>query len=660
MPLSTLTVSVRDASGNPVTGGGVYFQNSFVSPLPGLPGSSGSIYNSRDTALDASGNASLVVPNGITLQDLAIHLSNGLVIPFTAPALNGDQSVTVTVPASIDIQGTLEDSEGNVYTSAQGAGVSFSSPLNPGSTVYVNGSGGFSADVFDDQNFSVVAFGESSAGELQFTLPVGTLDQDETYNVVMPVSTLTVSVRDASGNPVTGGGVYFQNSFISPLPGLPGSSGSIYNSRDTALDANGNASLVVPNGITLQDLAIHLSNGLVVPFTAPALNGDQSVTVTVPASIDIQGTLEDSEGNVYTSAQGAGVSFSSPLNPGSTVYVNGSGGFSADVFDDQNFSVVAVGVNSEGELQFTLPVGTLDQDETYNVVMPVSTLTVSVRDASGNPVTGGGVYFQNSFISPLPGLPGSSGSIYNSRDTALDANGNASLVVPNGITLQDLAIHLSNGLVLPFTLPAINGDQHVFLIFNAGTLIVDQPPVVTGTPNRPANADGWYNAPVTITWTSTSPAGSPGPPTTPPPTTVSAEGANQVITSAPSCDPAGDCATGTVTRINLDMTPPSVSVTGVTSGATYGQAPSAGCATSDSLSGVATNATISVTNSGTSYTATCSGAPDNAGNQAAPVSVTYQVIPAGWTTASLSDSNGNPISGAAVVFRSARDRKSVV
>src|SRR5580658_9669271 len=237
--------------------------------------------------------------------------------------------------------------------------------------------------------------------------------------------------------------------------------------------------------------------------------------------------------------------------------------------------------------------------------MPLSTLTVSVRDASGNPVTGGGVYFQNSFVSPLPGLPGSSGSIYNSRDTALDANGNASLVVPNGITLQDLAIHLSNGLVLPFTLPAINGDQHVFLIFNAGTLIVDQPPVVTGTPDRPANANGWYNAPVTITWSSTDSSGTA---TTPDPTTVSANGADQVITSGQSCDQAGNCATGSYV-LNIDTTPPSVSVTGVTNGATYtgGQAPSPGCSDSDAVSGIATAATLSVTSDGNTYTATCSG-----------------------------------------------------
>jgi hypothetical protein len=72
-------------------------------------------------------------------------------------------------------------------------------------------------------------------------------------------------------------------------------------------------------------------------------------------------------------------------------------------------------------------------------------------------------------------------------------------------------------------------------------------------------------------------------------------------------------------------------VTGVSQGAVYtvGSVPSAGCSTSDSLSGVGTNATVNVTSvtggpTGT-QTATCSGGKDVAGNTAPPVSVSYTV-----------------------------------
>jgi hypothetical protein len=454
---------------------------------------------------------------------------------------------------------------------------------------------------------------------------------------------ITGTVEDTSGTALAGVTVNV----------LDPSTDSTVTSTTTASDGTFSASVnsstynvefIPPSSSGLQS---YLATG-VAPDSTPL-----TVILKTAAVVQVQGSLQDSEGRVYTSAQGASVVFSSPLNPGTNVSVDGSGDYSVNLLADQNFTVAPY-VYISGYIDgFTLPAGALDQNQTYNVVMPVSTLAVSVRDASGNPVTGGKIVFSNSSVSPLPGIPGSSAQAFNDSGTALDGSGNASLVVPNGITLQGLTLHLSSGLVLPFTLPAITGDQDVFLIFNEGTITVEQPPVVTGTRDRAPNANGWYNAPVTITWTSVEPNGAAGTPTTPPPVTLSTEGANQTVTSAKSCDLAGNCAIGTITGLNIDMTPPSVSVTGVTSGATYNQAPSPGCSTSDSLSGVATNATVSVTNSGTSYTATCSGATDNAGNSAAAVSVTYQVIPNGFTTATLTDSHGNPISGASVVFRSA-------
>ncbi len=65
----------------------------------------------------------------------------------------------------------------------------------------------------------------------------------------------------------------------------------------------------------------------------------------------------------------------------------------------------------------------------------------------------------------------------------------------------------------------------------------------------------------------------------------------------------------------------------------FGSVPTAGCATSDALSGVQTNATPGVTggdaNGLGTFTASCTGATDNAGNAGATVSVTYQVTGSG-------------------------------
>jgi hypothetical protein len=96
-------------------------------------------------------------------------------------------------------------------------------------------------------------------------------------------------------------------------------------------------------------------------------------------------------------------------------------------------------------------------------------------------------------------------------------------------------------------------------------------------------------------------------------------------------DNAGNISALVSQPVNIDVTPPVVTVTGVSQGANYalGSVPAAGCDTSDTLSGVATNASVSVTGGLPSgfgvFTATCSGGTDKAGNIAAPVSVTYSV-----------------------------------
>jgi uncharacterized protein YjbI with pentapeptide repeats len=80
------------------------------------------------------------------------------------------------------------------------------------------------------------------------------------------------------------------------------------------------------------------------------------------------------------------------------------------------------------------------------------------------------------------------------------------------------------------------------------------PPVVTGTATTTANGAGWFSQPVEIVWSVDDPTA-----TVPAASVVLDEGVDQVITSAPSCDPVGNCATGSVT-VDVDLTAPVVSV----------------------------------------------------------------------------------------------------
>jgi glycosidase len=109
------------------------------------------------------------------------------------------------------------------------------------------------------------------------------------------------------------------------------------------------------------------------------------------------------------------------------------------------------------------------------------------------------------------------------------------------------------------------------------------------------------------------------------PASASVSGEGQHTVAARAIDNAGNISALISAAVNIDLTPPTVTVTGVTAGAVYSQPPVPACNTTDALSGVATPAAISIQASYGSYTATCSGGQDNAGNVAAPVAVSYTV-----------------------------------
>ncbi|HVM17636.1 MAG TPA: hypothetical protein VM290_08660 [Gaiellaceae bacterium] len=142
-------------------------------------------------------------------------------------------------------------------------------------------------------------------------------------------------------------------------------------------------------------------------------------------------------------------------------------------------------------------------------------------------------------------------------------------------------------------------------------------PTVTGQPDRAPDANGWYNANVTITWSAVDPQPSAGPPTVPAPTVAATEGKNVPYTSGPSCDPNNNCATGTVT-LSIDKTPPTVlaTVTAPNQHGWYAHDVLVGFQCADSLSGIATcPAPQTLTTEGASLSASGT-ATDRAGNQA--------------------------------------------
>jgi N-acetylneuraminic acid mutarotase len=158
------------------------------------------------------------------------------------------------------------------------------------------------------------------------------------------------------------------------------------------------------------------------------------------------------------------------------------------------------------------------------------------------------------------------------------------------------------------------------------------PPTITAAATTAPNTAGWYNGTVTVHFTCTDAVS--GIPTggCPADQILSAEGTAVSSTAESVTDVAGNTSSpSNVVSVAIDKTPPVVTVTGVSTSATYtlGNVPTAACSTTDALSGVATPASVQVTG-GTSngvgtFTATCSAAHDKAGNTAPPVSVSYMV-----------------------------------
>ena len=153
----------------------------------------------------------------------------------------------------------------------------------------------------------------------------------------------------------------------------------------------------------------------------------------------------------------------------------------------------------------------------------------------------------------------------------------------------------------------------------------DSPAITAGT----AGTNGWYTSPVTVAWHWTD-NGTIVPAQCPASSTTAGQG-DPVTLSASCTDLAGNSAQDSY-QVKVDTTPPVVTVTGVPAGHTYlaGAAPSPGCSTTDSVSGVAVQAALKVSPAGTpvpaAYTATCAGAVDQAGNdQSASAQAHYTV-----------------------------------
>ncbi len=197
------------------------------------------------------------------------------------------------------------------------------------------------------------------------------------------------------------------------------------------------------------------------------------------------------------------------------------------------------------------------------------------------------------------------------------------------------------------------------------TVSIDKtPPQISAAPDRPANAHGWYNADVIVTFTCSDTLS--GLATCPAPVTVG-EGANQTA-SGTAKDAADNSATAQVTGLNVDKTPPTLTGTPSASGWTNADV-TVTWSCGDTLSGIdgACPAPSTVTGEGVNLSASAS-VLDRAGNgttttvsgikiDRTPPNTTASVpapLPSGWYAGpvSVTLSATDALSGVATTFYS--------
>jgi hypothetical protein len=137
--------------------------------------------------------------------------------------------------------------------------------------------------------------------------------------------------------------------------------------------------------------------------------------------------------------------------------------------------------------------------------------------------------------------------------------GQGALSLPGSMTLT------TEGKLVTGVMTATDFALNSSPFTSAGFNIDKTPPTITGAPDRPANTSFWYNTSVTVTFTCNDPNPNNGPAgqqsgvaTCTLPVTLSGEGTNQSVLGSVN-DVAGNSASTTVTGINIDTTPPTIS-----------------------------------------------------------------------------------------------------
>jgi hypothetical protein len=189
----------------------------------------------------------------------------------------------------------------------------------------------------------------------------------------------------------------------------------------------------------------------------------------------------------------------------------------------------------------------------------ISTVSGSVADRAGNTATASVVVKLDSTSPIITGAqtPAPNGAGWNNTDVTVSftCTDTGSGIATAGCTGP---ITVGEGANQSFTGTAVDVAGNVAHTTVSGINVDKTPPTITGAPTTPPNANGWYNAPVTIHWTCHDSLSDVA--TCPPDSVLTTEG-SAVTATGTAFDVAGNSATATSAAVKIDRTAPTTTAT---------------------------------------------------------------------------------------------------
>ncbi|HEU5262515.1 MAG TPA: invasin domain 3-containing protein [Gemmatimonadales bacterium] len=418
---STITVTVKDAGGHAIAGAAVVLEatgSGNTLTQPGLTNASGV----------AKGTLSSTVPETKVVSATAtgIAITKTVTVTVTPSAVSPSLSTVVASPTSITagsgtstITVTVKDATGKaisgatVVLAATGNGNTLTQPAANTNSNGVT-SGTLSSTVAEVKTVSATANGIPLDQTATVTLTTGGVSPSQSTLATSPTSivagsgtsTITVTARDAAGNPVSGAAVVLATT----------GSGNTLTQPAGPTDANGVATGTLSSTVLETKTVSATANGTAITQTATVtvtpggVSASQSMVVASPTSITAGGsstitvTVQDADGNpisgatVVLAATGSGKTLAQPSSP---TDANGvaTGTLSSIAAGTKTVSATANGTAITQAASVTVTAGPLSASQSTVTPSPAiivpgtetSTITVTANDAYGNPISGAAV-----------------------------------------------------------------------------------------------------------------------------------------------------------------------------------------------------------------------------------------------------------------------------